>query len=69
MFQKPFCKGPNEVKFRSLAALNKAAVTSLNKDKALRAHKVDHMISANSEQKPQPLDRCAASASESWSSS
>ena len=47
-----FCQmvfeGPDEVygvNFRSLAALNKAAVTSLNKDKVVRAHKViTHMF-------------------------
>ena len=38
----PLFEGPDEVlwgKFRSRAALKKAAVTSLHKDKAVRAHK------------------------------
>ena len=45
MPQIPQFKGPNEVLrgskifFRSLAALNRAAATSLNKDKAVRAHR------------------------------
>ena len=39
----PLFKGPHEVLwgqfFRSLVALSKAAAASLNKDKAVRAHK------------------------------
>ena len=38
----PFLKGRNEdlgLSFRSPAALNKAATTALNKDKAVRVHK------------------------------
>ena len=36
---KKFLMGFYRVNFRSLAALNKAAATSLNKDKTARVHK------------------------------
>ena len=43
MAQTPFFKGPEEVFmgpfWRTLAALNKAGTTSLNKEKATKAHK------------------------------